>query len=84
MRHMITGDLKKFFVDDLLEQVKIVAKTVRNEYLLRDPREFRETIIDRIRVLQLNKEVNLHKDTASGKDYITLNSSKLRPAAAMQ
>ena len=47
-RHMILGDLKKYYVDELVEHTRFIAKVVRNEYLLRDPRGFPETIYHRL------------------------------------
>ena len=52
VRHMIVGDVKKFNIDELVEQAKFIAKVVRNEYLLRDPRGFPETIHHRIDMIQ--------------------------------
>ena len=46
---------------------------LRNEYLLRDPREFQETILHRISMLSAQKEIVFHKDAATKSSHITLN-----------
>ena len=78
VRQMLIGGLKKFELEEIVEQTKFIAKVVRNEYLLRDPRGFPETIHHRIEMLQGQKEVNLLTDEVTKKPYITLNHNKLR------
>ena len=78
VRHMIVGDVKKFDIEELVEQAKFIAKVVRNEYLLRDPRGFPETIHHRIDMLQRQNEILRNKDSAANQDFITLNRKMLR------
>ena len=84
VRHMIVGDVKKFNIDELVEQAKFIAKVVRNEYLLRDTRGFPETIHHRIDMLQSMKEIVRTKDPDTKEDFITLNLNKLRQVSPIQ
>ena len=72
-RYMVIGGLQKFNIDDLVEHSRNLAKVLRNEYLLRDPREFQETIMHRISMLSAQKEIALNKDAATQSSHITLN-----------
>lgn len=76
--------MKKFNIDELVEQAKFIAKVVRNEYLLRDPRGFPETIHHRIDMIQRMNEITRTKDPDTKEDYITLNLNKLRQASPIQ
>ena len=61
-RQMIIGGKQTYGVLDLIEQVRYIANTLRNEYLLRDPRGFPESIYHRISMLQQSGELTIQKD----------------------
>ena len=57
VRNMIIGDQQKLAGDELESSVRILAKLLRNEYLLRDHRGFPETVVHRVETLASQKEL---------------------------
>jgi len=51
VRHMIVGGQQEVHVNMLLAQCETLSNLLRNEYLIRDPRGFPETVHHRIGVL---------------------------------
>ena len=57
VRQMIIGNQKEYSIEKLIAEARSLAKLLRNEYLLRDPRGFPETIFHRIQLLQGQNEI---------------------------
>ena len=62
-------------MDELEGSVRILAKLLRNEYLLRDTRGFPETVIHRVETLASQKE--LIYDKTATPHAIRLNQNKM-------
>ena len=56
-RNMYVGSTQVMGVEELIASASQIAKVLRNEYLLRDPRGFPETVYHRIGVLAAQKEL---------------------------
>ena len=48
VRHMIVGGLQELRIAQIVQQSELIASILRNEYLLRDPRGFPETVYHRL------------------------------------
>ena len=73
-RMVIEGN-QSFKVSELTKQAKFMAIVLRNEFLLRDPRGFPETINHRVSLLVAEKELTI--STEAGEAVIILNQSKV-------
>lgn len=75
VRNMIIGDQQQLAEEELVGSVRILAKLLRNEYLLRDSRGFPETVIHRVETLASQKE--LIYDKSATPPVIRLNQNKI-------
>lgn len=70
---MIVGNLQVYSLPKFVEEARSLARLMRNEYLLRDPRGFPETIYHRIEMLQASNEVKRTVNPETNSDQISIN-----------
>ena len=65
-------------VDDLLNEVKAITNLLRNEYLLKDQRDIKQFLQNRLSLLRDSNEIELFTDPSTKKDSIRMNEIKYR------
>ena len=75
VRNILMYGRSTYEVDAIIDQADFIARTVRNEYLLRDPRGFPESVRHRLSCIEASKELQI--ETQDGKDTVVINQSKL-------